>query len=305
MTGTVIKSTGSHYEVMAGEDLFTCRLRGSFRKKGGGATNPLVVGDMVDFDAPETGEAGMITRIHDRKNYIIRKATKLSSQVQVIAANLDLALVLATPVLPRTSAGFIDRFLATAEAYSIPAGIIFNKSDLYDDAVAEHVRMLSEMYTGIGYRCFSISALTGKGLGPLRDALRAQVTLLTGHSGTGKSTLINALVPGLGIRTSQISETHLKGTHTTTFAEMHPLPGGGYLIDTPGIREFGVVDFDRREVYHFFPEIFKVAKGCRFYNCMHVNEKDCAVLQAVEQGGIHPSRYHSYLSIYHNEDVFS
>ena len=304
MQGLVIKSTGSHYAVLANEHVFSCKIRGSFRLKGIDATNPVVVGDHVTIEMPHDSETGWITHLHDRKNYIIRKATKLSKQVQIIAANLDLALVVATPSLPRTSTGFIDRFLATAEAYSLPAGIIFNKSDLYDDKAKDWVKDLAATYESIGYACFIISAKTGKNLSSLSEALKDKVTLLSGHSGTGKSTLINALVPELSLKTSAISEAHLKGTHTTTFAEMHRLPGGGVLIDTPGIREFGVVEFNPAEVSHFFPELFILAPKCQYYNCTHTREQNCEVKRAVQDGRVRPSRYDNYLSIYHNEDIF-
>ncbi len=304
MTGLVIKSTGSHYAVLSDEEVFTCRIRGSFRIKGIDATNPVVVGDRVEADLPAGGDTGWITHIHPRRNYIIRKATKLSKQVHVIAANLDLALVIATPVQPRTSTGFIDRFLATAEAYSVPGGVLFNKEDLYDAPAAARVAALRALYESIGYRSFTLSALRGTGLDRLRTALKDRVTLLAGHSGTGKSTLINALVPGLALRTNAISEAHLKGMHTTTFAEMHRLPAGGFLIDTPGIREFGLVDVNPAEVSHYFPEIFALAKLCRYYNCTHIHESDCEVIRAVADGRIAASRYDSYLSICRNEDVF-
>jgi len=304
MTGLVIKSTGSHYAVLCGDEVFTCRIRGSFRIKGIDATNPVVVGDRVEADLPAGGDTGWITHIHPRRNYIIRKATKLSKQVQVIAANLDLALVIATPVQPRTSTGFIDRFLATAEAYAVPGGVLFNKEDLYGAPAAAWVAALRALYESIGYLSFTLSALRGTGLDRLRSVLKDRVTLLAGHSGTGKSTLINALVPGLALRTTAISEAHLKGMHTTTFAEMHRLPSGGFLIDTPGIREFGLVDINPAEVSHYFPEIFALAKQCRYYNCTHTHEADCEVIRGVTDGRIAASRYDSYLSIYRNEDVF-
>ncbi len=267
-------------------------------------TNPVAVGDHVDIEISQGNDVGMITKIYDRKNYIIRKSVKLSKQAHIIATNIDLALVIATPVLPRTSTGFIDRFLATAEAYSIPAGIVFNKSDIYDDEIKNYVGNLKSLYERIGYACFIVSAAEEKTLGELNSEMKNKVTLFSGHSGVGKSTLINALVPGLNLKTSEISQQHLKGIHTTTFAEMHALPGGGYIIDTPGIREFGTVEFNKAEVSHFFPELFKLSKECKFYNCMHVNENNCAVLKGLEQGTISESRYYSYLSILNNEDIF-
>lgn len=301
--GLVLKSTGSFYQVADEQGrIYRCRIKGKMRIKGLDTTNPVAVGDRVMFEIHH--DEGIITDVLERKNYIIRKSVNLSRQAHIIAANIDLALVVATPVYPRTSTGFIDRFLATAEAYSIPAGIVFNKSDLYDDDVKEYVDELSTMYRKIGYVTFCVSALDQSTLRGLEDAVKGKITLFSGHSGTGKSTLINALVPGLGLKTTEISAQHLKGKHTTTFAEMHPVPGGGYIIDTPGIREFGILDFDQYEVSHFFPDIFQYSKDCRFNNCLHKNEKDCAVIQAVEDSKIALTRYASYLSILANEDIF-
>ncbi len=267
-------------------------------------TNPIAVGDKVIFEEEGTPGDGMISEVMERKNYIIRKSVNLSRQAQILATNMDLALVVATPVYPRTSTGFIDRFLSTAEAYNIPAGVVFNKSDLYDQDIKEYVDELSAMYQEIGYQAFIVSALDESTLADLKNALTGRTTLFSGHSGTGKSTLINALVPGLDLKTNEISSQHLKGKHTTTFAEMHPIPGGGYVIDSPGIREFGILDFDKYEVSHYFPEIFKVSSGCKFSNCLHVNEKDCAVLRAIENSEISLTRYASYISILNNEDIF-
>ncbi len=305
MKGLVLKSTGSNYIVKTDDGAIRqCRVKGVFRLKNMDTTNPVAVGDHVDIEISQGNDVGMITKIYDRKNYIIRKSVKLSKQAHIIATNIDLALVIATPVLPRTSTGFIDRFLATAEAYSIPAGIVFNKSDIYDDEIKNYVGNLKSLYERIGYACFIVSAAEEKTLGELNSEMKNKVTLFSGHSGVGKSTLINALVPGLNLKTSEISQQHLKGIHTTTFAEMHALPGGGYIIDTPGIREFGTVEFNKAEVSHFFPELFKLSKECKFYNCMHVNENNCAVLKGLEQGTISESRYYSYLSILNNEDIF-
>jgi ribosome biogenesis GTPase len=301
--GLILKSTGSFYQVADEEGgVFRCRIKGKMRIKGLDTTNPVAVGDRVLFEIHDS--EGMITEVLERKNYIIRKSVNLSRQAHIIAANIDLALVVATPVYPRTSTGFIDRFLATAEAYSIPAGIVFNKSDLYDEEVKEYVDELSAMYIRIGYRTFCVSALQSDSLASLREAIQGKITLFSGHSGTGKSTLINRLIPGLDLKTTEISTQHLKGKHTTTFAEMHPLPDGGYIIDTPGIREFGILDFDQHEVSHYFPEIFRHSKDCHFNNCLHKNEKSCAVIQAVEDSKIALTRYASYLSIVNNEDIF-
>lgn len=305
MFGLVLKSTGSWYSVTDEQGRnYRCRVKGKMRIKGLETTNPVGVGDKVEFEPVENTGEGIISRVLDRKNYIIRKSVNLSRQAQVIAVNMDLALVVATPVLPKTSTGFIDRFLATAEAYSIPGGVVFNKLDLYDDDVKEYVFELAEMYNSIGYMTFIVSALKKETLEGLKVALKSKVTLFSGHSGTGKSTLINNLIPGLSIKTGEISSAHLKGKHTTTFAEMHALPDGGYIIDTPGIREFGILDFAKFEVSHFFPEIFKASEGCRFNNCLHVNEKDCAVLKAIENSEIALTRYASYISILNNEDIF-
>jgi ribosome biogenesis GTPase len=303
MKGTIMKSTGSLYQVRLDDGrTVSCRIRGNLRLKDFEATNPLAVGDHVQVE-PRDG-ASWVTAILPRKNYIIRKSIKLSRQVQVLAANIDQALVIATPVFPRTSLGFIDRFLATAEAYSIPAGILFNKTDLYDTATWNVVRELEALYTGIGYTVAFASALEPGGTDSLNPVLHDKVTLFAGHSGVGKSSLINRLVPGLELKTASISSQHLKGTHTTTFAEMHLLPGGGGLIDTPGIREFGIIDFQTSEVSHYFPEIFRAGKRCRYNNCMHLQEVHCAVKEALREGKIAPSRYDSYLSIVENEDIF-
>lgn len=305
MKGLVLKSTGSFYQVAdAAGVIYRCRVKGKMRIMGLDTTNPVSVGDQVEFEKEGTDLQGVISEVFARKNYIIRKSVNLSRQAHIIASNLDLALVVATPVYPRTSTGFIDRFLATAEAYNIPGGIVFNKADLYDDEIREYVNELSGMYQKIGYKTFIVSALHSETLNALRQVLRDKVTLFSGHSGTGKSTLINELIPGLELKTSAISSQHNKGKHTTTFAEMHPFPGGGYVVDTPGIREFGTLDFDRFEVSHYFPEIFSFAEGCKFGNCLHVNESGCAVLKAIEDSQIALTRYASYISILNNEDVF-
>lgn len=305
MNGVVIKSTGSLYLVMEADGTKRlCRIRGNLRLKDFEATNPLAVGDRVEVEWQPGDDVGNISAIHERKNYIIRKSVKLSRQVQILATNIDRAFVVATPVMPKTSLGFIDRFLATAEAYSIPAGIIWNKSDLYDEEVWQWLDDVRELYESIGYRVFDVSSVSGEGMDTLRAALKDNVSLFSGHSGVGKSSLINALIPGLDLKTAQLSSQHLKGTHTTTFAEMHPLPQGGFIIDTPGIREFGTIDFDKYEVSHFFPEIFAKSKGCKFNNCLHDHEQDCAVKKAVENGEIAESRFASYLSILYGEDAF-
>jgi ribosome biogenesis GTPase len=255
-------------------------------------------------EVEDVGGTGLITELLERKNYIIRKSVKLSKQIQIIAANLDRAYVVATPVLPKISLGFIDRFLATAEAYSIPGGIIFNKSDIYDEMVWEWMNELKELYESINYKVFIVSSADDSTLADLKAELKNKVNLFSGFSGVGKSSLVNALIPGLNLKVSKISVQHQKGTHTTTFAEMHELPFAGFIIDTPGIREFGTIDFDKFEVSHFFPEIFEKGRKCKYNNCLHVNEADCAVQSAVEAGEIALSRFESYLSILSNEDFF-
>lgn len=301
--GLVLKSTGSFYQVSdtVGQ-VFRCTVKGKLRLKGIDTTNPVAVGDQVMFEA--SGETGVIAEILERKNYIIRKSVNLSKQAHILAANLDTAMVVATPVYPRTSTGFIDRFLATAQAYGIPAAVVFNKCDLYDEDVQAYVEELAAMYRHVGYRTFIVSATHPESLVALKSALQDKTTLFSGHSGTGKTTLVNQLVPGLDLKTAAISAQHLKGKHTTTFAEAHALPDGGYIIDTPGIREFGIVDFDKHQVSHYFPEIFKASDKCKFNNCLHETEKGCAVIQAVEDSQIALTRYASYISILNNEDVF-
>lgn len=306
MQGIVIKSTGNQYLIRLDDQTqIIGRIRGNLRLQDFAATNPLTVGDRVEVDINDfEGELHWITKLIPRKNYIIRKSIKLSKQVQIIAANIDFACVVATPVLPKTSLGFIDRFLATAEAYSIPAGVIWNKADIYDDDIRDFLSEVNEMYESIGYRTFVVSSFSEEGLDELSAALKDKINLLSGHSGVGKSSLINKLIPTLNIKTAKLSSQHMKGKHTTTFAEMHLLPFGGFIIDTPGIREFGTIDFAESEVSHYFPEIFKVSKGCKFNNCIHTNEKDCAVKTAVEAGEIAMSRYDSYLSILGGQDIF-
>jgi ribosome biogenesis GTPase len=307
MQGTVIKSTGNQYKTLLlnGKSVL-CKIKGNLRLKDFEATNPLTVGDHVEVELNEQTDSDFlwITKIYNRKNYIIRKSVKQSSQVQIIAANIDRAFVVTTPVSPRTSHGFIDRFLATAEAYSLQAGIVWNKEDLYDEKISQYVNETIELYSKINYNVFVVSAVTGFGMDELKAELKDNVTLFSGHSGVGKSTLINSLIPELNLKTAMISSQHQKGIHTTTFAEMHKLPFGGFLIDTPGIREFGMIDFNKNDVSHFFPDIFAFAKKCRFNNCMHINEKDCAVKPAVESGEIALSRFESYLSILSGQDIY-
>ena len=300
MKGVVIKSTGSWYLVREADSgqLFNCRMKGKLRIAGIQSTNPLAVGDVVTFELEEGDETqGVVSGIDPRRNYIIRKSVNLSKRVHIIAANMDQALLVTTLARPATSTGFMDRFLATAEAYGIPTVIVFNKSDLYgSEEMEDELAYRKLVYEKIGYTCLVTSALNGEGLDALKTLLVGKTTLLSGHSGVGKSTLINAVEPSLDLRTAEVSLSHNKGQHTTTFAEMHPLTFGGDLIDTPGIKGFGLVDMEKEEIGHYFPEIFRAAQGCKFHNCLHVNEPGCAVKVAVEDYEIAPTRYQSYLN---------
>lgn len=306
MQGLVIKSTGSWYQVATDSgSIVDCRIKGKFRTKDIQTTNPVAVGDRVEIEMEPEQQTGVIAKLAPRKNYIIRKSVNLSKQAQIIAANLDQAFLVVTLASPRTSLGFIDRFLVTAEAYDIPAKLIFNKLDLFSEEGMEVLAEYQQIYTSIGYPCYEVSALEGTNLPIIEALLRDKVSLFTGHSGVGKSTLINTLIPGMSLKTGEISDWSDQGKHTTTFAEMHPIPGGGYLIDSPGIRELGVIDIDKAELGHFFPEMRSRMNECRFNNCRHINEPGCAVLEAVEENEIELSRYESYLSIYHNHDTRS
>lgn len=303
MRGLVRKSTGSWYQVM-GEDgkVYDCRIKGKFRTKGIKTTNPIAVGDWVGFDVEPDQESAVIHTLEPRRNYIIRKSVNLSKQTQIIGANLDQAILVVTLASPPTSLGFIDRFLVTAEAYDIPAILIFNKLDLFSDEGLVVLQDYKAIYTALGYACYEVSARLGTNIDTLKNLLKDKVTLVSGHSGVGKSTLINSIVPDLDLRTGDISGWSDKGKHTTTFAEMIDLPFGGQLIDTPGIRELGIVDIEKQELSHFFPEMRLLMNKCRFNNCRHMNEPGCVVLEAVENGEIEPSRYDSYLSMYNNDD---
>lgn len=299
MQGLVIKSTGSWYTVLGNDNLkFDCRIKGKFRMKGLVTTNPVAVGDLVDFELEPEQETAVITHLHPRKNYIIRKSINLSKQAQVIAANLDQACLVVTLASPRTSLGFIDRFLVTAEAYSIPTILIFNKLDIYGSDGLEILAEYMAVYQKIGYACYAVSALSGDNLDTVKNLLKDKTTLFSGHSGVGKSSLINQILPGMALRTNEISDFSDTGKHTTTFAEMFSLPFGGKLIDTPGIRELGVIDIEKEELGHFFPEMRQRLNTCKYHNCVHVNEPGCSVLTALENGEIEASRYDSYMSIY-------
>lgn len=300
MEALVIKNTGSWYVVRTDEGAeIDCKIKGNFRLKGIRSTNPIAVGDRVKIIENESGTA-FITDILLRKNYIIRRASNLSKESHILASNLDQALLIVTLAHPTTSLTFIDRFLATAEAYRVPAILVINKIDLLEDEEdLELLEAVRYLYDSIGYTVVEISAKRGDGVDQLRSLLAGKTTLLSGNSGVGKTTLINDLIPGLDLRTAAISEVHDTGTHTTTFSEMFQLPGeeGGYLIDTPGVRGFGTIEMDEYEASHFFPEIFKIGADCRFNNCTHTHEPHCAVLEALENGLIAQSRYNSYLSI--------
>ena len=298
MKGLIIRNTGSWYVVHTedGNDV-NCKVKGNFRLKGIRTTNPVAVGDRVEISINPDGNA-FITAIEPRENYIIRRASNLSKESHIIAANIDRAFLVVTLFHPVTSTTFIDRFLATAEAYRVPVTIVINKIDLLDsDEEKEYLEAVTYLYRSIGYDVIEVSAAHGDGVDELREKLSGKVSLFSGNSGVGKSTLINALMPGLELRTAEISENHDTGMHTTTFSEMFPLPEGGWIIDTPGVKGFGTIDFEKNEIAHFFPEIFEKSHDCRYNNCTHTHEPGCAVLDALENNLIAQSRYNSYLSI--------
>ena len=297
MRGLVIKNTGSWYTVHTetGKDIES-KIKGNFRLKSIRSTNPVAVGDWVQIEENKEGTA-FITAIEERKNYIIRRASNLSKQSHIIAANIDCAMLIVTVNYPVTTTIFIDRFLATAEAYRVPVKLVFNKIDRYNEEDQAYMEALITLYSTIGYPCLKVCAKNETGLEELQSDLQDRVTLLSGHSGVGKSTLINKLVPGVSLKTGTISEYHNKGMHTTTFSEMIALPQGGYLIDTPGIKGFGTIEMEGAEIAHYFPDIFRFAKECKFNNCTHRHEPGCAVLEAVQAHWISESRYKSYLSI--------
>ena len=302
MHGLVIKNTGSWYTVRTDEGLnVDCKIKGNFRLKGIRSTNPVAVGDIVDIVRNQEGTA-FITAIHDRRNYIIRKSQNLSKQSHIIAANVDQAFLIVTVNYPQTSTIFIDRFLATAEAYSVQTVLVFNKTDILSDEERHYQEMMMRLYETVGYKCVAVSATTGLGMDAILPMLKDKKTLLSGNSGVGKSTFINHILPGANLRTSEISDAHNTGMHTTTFSEMLELPDGGYLIDTPGIKGFGTFDMEPEELTSYFKDIFHFSKECRFNNCTHTHEPGCAVLKAVEEHYIAASRYQSYLSMLEDKD---
>lgn len=303
MEGLVIKSTGLWYKVQTEAGMLECRIRGKLRLKGLKSTNPVAVGDRVKVDTANTedGQAA-ITELLERKNYIIRKSVNLSKQTQILAANVDQALLIATLEQPKTHLRFIDRFAVSAEAYDIPFILVFNKLDLYDEGLLEELEFLKLVYQRAGYQVLACSAETGEGIEDLKALLKGKVSLLSGHSGVGKSTLSNKIDPQLNLKTREISEAHEQGQHTTTFAEMHALPEGGYLIDTPGIRGFGLVNMEASEIGDYFPEIFELKGECKFHNCSHIHEPGCAVKEAVENHQLAFTRYESYLNFIEGTD---
>lgn len=304
-TGVVYKSTGSWYSVKTEDQTFyQCRIKGKFRIKGIKSTNPIAVGDVVDFELDNSSDQiiGLITNIHDRKNYIVRKSVNLSKQIHIIASNIDQMFLLVTMNYPLTSTTFIDRFLATAEAYNIKAVLVFNKIDTLDGTDLDNQLFLQHIYASIGYKCLRVSATENKGIDKLKELMKGKTSMFSGHSGVGKSTLVNTIEPSLNLKTAEISESHKQGQHTTTFAEMYDLSFGARIIDTPGIRGFGMVDMQPQEVTDYFPEFFKLKEHCKFNNCLHKDEPHCAVKEALDNDEIFWSRYRSYIQILEGDD---
>lgn len=302
-TGVVIRNTGSHYAVLvdATGTIVNCTIKGNFRIKGLRTTNPIAIGDRVEVKHTESGcdNGAFVIKVFPRKNYIIRRASNLSKEAHILASNLDCALLAVTLVNPTTSTTFIDRFLATSAAYDIPTALAINKTDLLqsDKTDIAYLSAFAGLYRTIGYPVFEVSAKTGEGLEKLSGFLKDKITLISGNSGVGKSSLINRLIPGLNLKTARISDVHNTGMHTTTFSEMFRLPAGGWLIDTPGVKGFGTIEMDKREIDHYFPEIFETSRSCRYDDCIHTGEPGCAVLEALANHNIAESRYNSYLSI--------
>ncbi len=303
MLGTIYKSTGSWYLVKSKKgDFFECRIKGKFRIKGIKSTNPIAVGDTVDFELEENKETGVINTIHERKNYIIRKSVNLSKQTHIIASNIDLVFLLITINNPPTLTSFIDRFLVTSEAYHIKTVLVFNKIDAYQIEQRAEILYLKDIYQKIGYQCVEVSATQNKNVNLIKELMLGKTSMFVGHSGVGKSTLVNAIEPSLNLKTKEISEQHKQGQHTTTFAEMFDLSFDARIIDTPGIKGFGVVDMEKEEVGDYFPEFFALKNKCKFNNCIHINEPKCAVKDALEDEEIAWSRYKSYMQIIEGEE---
>jgi len=303
--GTVIKSTGSQYLVKLGDQqVIPCSIRGKFRIKGIRATNPVAVGDHVGFEWLEDESGGIITSIKERSNYIIRKSSNLSKEYQLLATNVDQAWLMISMTLPRTLTPFIDRFLVSAEAYRIPVIILFNKTDLYGDEEYDEMNHLKSVYTDIGYPCMQMSLQTREGVKEVKNEMLGKVNVISGNSGVGKSTLINVLDPAIRLKIGDVSDSNKTGKHTTTFSEMFELSSGIRIIDTPGIRGFGTIDIDREELFHFFPEIFRASQKCRYHNCLHMHEPDCAVKDGVENGTISEFRYINYLMMMEDEEKY-
>jgi len=304
MTGRVIKSTGSWYIVEdETETRYECRIKGKIRMKGLRTTNPVAVGDLVEFEKEPDQPTAVISKVNERFNYILRKSINQSHEVQILASNMDQAILLVTLAQPRTSLGFIDRYLVSAEAFHVPVTLLFNKFDLYSKENLESVREIEQIYIKLGYPVLEVSVLENSGMYELNAKLSNKISLISGHSGVGKSTLINQLIPGLELRTSEISDASEKGIHTTTFAEMFKFPSGGFIIDTPGIRELGIIGIEKEELGHYFREMKALMPKCRFHNCHHIHEPGCAIIEAVETGDIEASRYDTYCSIYLNRDT--
>lgn len=294
--GLIIKSTGSWYKVLSSDgNVYDCRIKGKFRLQGIKSTNPIAVGDRVSFEIDDE-QQGVITEISDRTNYIIRKAANLSKQSHIIAANVDMAYLVVTIASPATSNTFIDRFLVSAEAYKVPITLVFNKIDIYNDEELRILDDLENIYSKIGYECIRCSTVTGQNIDVLRNRMSDKINVFVGNSGVGKTSILNAIDPELSLRVGEVSKLYEKGMHTTTYAEMYRL-SDGFIVDTPGIKAFGLLEMEKEEIYHFFPEIFRASDECRFYNCTHVHEPGCAVLTAVERGEISELRYKSYLSM--------
>jgi ribosome biogenesis GTPase len=301
--GLVIKAAGNLYSV---EDLggikHNCRIKGKLRTYGLKSTNPVAVGDIVFFEYMQENDVGSIIEIKERKNYIIRRSTNLSKQYHIIAANVDQAILVVTIIEPETNSDFIDRYLVSAEAFRIPVIIVFNKFDLYSGAVLEKFNDLFALYKKIGYYCIETSTIDGRNLSIVRELLKDKISVINGNSGTGKSTLINSIYPGFDLKIGNISFYHKTGMHTTSYSEMFKIKEGGYIIDTPGIKAFGLSDFFKEELYHFFPEIFKISNSCKFYNCTHIHEPGCSVIKAVDEGIVSKSRYRSYSNLFYDEN---